>query len=222
MTTRRRVQPPVTDTDRDRCVDRLQVDFVEGRLERWELEERVGRALEARTHADLEDIVSTSAHGAPDPQPTRTRTALLGGVLAALVLGSLTLAALSPQAPPSTMTGTCVATGLAAPQEGDCPVPSPDHEQLMQDVDAAAAVADQVQALADGDDDVRLDHLATEARAGADRAWDALVQAQLAVATAPDSDTERAVAEAAGLGRKALTDVSRAGIEATSIAEQGR
>lgn len=221
--TRRRAQSPITDTERDRCVGRLQEEFVVGRLEMSELQDRVGRALAARTQADLDDITPTPEHEAPEQQPRQPRTALLGGVLAALVLGSITFAALSPQVPESTTVATCVATGLAAPQEGYCPVPSPDHEELMQDVDTAAAVADQVQGLADGDDDPRLDVLATEARAGADRARDALVQAQLAVATEPDGDAgTAAVVEAAERGREALADVSRAGIEATSVVERDR
>jgi hypothetical protein len=65
-----------SDADRERVVDLLKAAFVEGQLTRDELEERVGGALIARTHADLAmvtaDIPAGIASAAP-PAPATAR-----------------------------------------------------------------------------------------------------------------------------------------------------
>jgi Flp pilus assembly protein TadB len=46
-----------SDADRDAVTERLQQAAVEGRLEHWELEERLGAALRARTYGDLDRVL---------------------------------------------------------------------------------------------------------------------------------------------------------------------
>jgi hypothetical protein len=46
-----------SDADRDRAVHQLAEAFSQGRLASAELEERTGRALAARTHGDLDDVL---------------------------------------------------------------------------------------------------------------------------------------------------------------------
>ncbi|YCK35099.1 DUF1707 SHOCT-like domain-containing protein [Actinomadura sp. ATCC 39365] len=48
----------VSDEDRERAAERLQHAFVEGRLTRPELEDRLGLALTARTYGDLLDLIT--------------------------------------------------------------------------------------------------------------------------------------------------------------------
>jgi hypothetical protein len=47
----------VADEDRDRAVERLRTAGAEGRLDSDELEERISRALTARTQGELDDLV---------------------------------------------------------------------------------------------------------------------------------------------------------------------
>jgi len=62
----------VSDADRDRVADRLRAAAGEGRLTADELEERVERALSARTDAELEPLVSDlPAPAARRPPPAR-------------------------------------------------------------------------------------------------------------------------------------------------------
>ena len=46
-----------SDADREAVTERLRAAAVEGRLEAWELEERVGRALSARTYGELDRLL---------------------------------------------------------------------------------------------------------------------------------------------------------------------
>jgi hypothetical protein len=46
-----------SDADRDAVAERLRQASVEGRLEPWELEERLEKALRARTYGDLDPLV---------------------------------------------------------------------------------------------------------------------------------------------------------------------
>lgn len=74
-----------SDADRDRAAARLQDHFVEGRLTREELDERITAALNARTHGDLRRVLADLPEpapvwpqGRPSPwQPSPWRTAPL-------------------------------------------------------------------------------------------------------------------------------------------------
>ena len=58
--------PRIGDADRDRAVDALQVHMAQGRLDREEFDERLSRALVARTAADLQPLFVDL----PDPRPS--------------------------------------------------------------------------------------------------------------------------------------------------------
>lgn len=45
------------DTDRDACFEQLREHFVAGRLS-WELDDRIGQALQARNQSDLDDLLA--------------------------------------------------------------------------------------------------------------------------------------------------------------------
>lgn len=58
-----------SDADRERAVDVLKTAFVHGTLTRDELTLRTGRALTARTYAELAVITAGLTPGAPRPRP---------------------------------------------------------------------------------------------------------------------------------------------------------
>jgi hypothetical protein len=58
-----------SDADRERTVDVLKTAFVHGTLTRDELTRRTGRALTARTYAELAGITAGLPPGAPRPRP---------------------------------------------------------------------------------------------------------------------------------------------------------
>src|SRR5205814_10687933 len=62
----------VSDAERQAVADRLAEHFSSGRLDQAEFDERVGRAMSAKTRADLnglfEDLPETGAPAAPDPK----------------------------------------------------------------------------------------------------------------------------------------------------------
>lgn len=58
-----------SDADRERAVDVLKTAFVHGTLTRDELTLRTGRALTARTYAELAGVTAGLTPGAPRPQP---------------------------------------------------------------------------------------------------------------------------------------------------------
>jgi hypothetical protein len=63
----------IADTDRDDAVERLRAAATEGRIDSEELEERVSRALAARTQSDLDDLVrDLPAPHVPAPRPDRS------------------------------------------------------------------------------------------------------------------------------------------------------
>jgi len=63
----------VADADRDRTVDRLRAAAAEGRLDSDELEERVSKALEARTQSELDALLGDlPAPHMPAPRPDRS------------------------------------------------------------------------------------------------------------------------------------------------------
>jgi hypothetical protein len=60
------------DADRDRTVERLRLAASEGRLDNDELEDRVSRALAARTHGELDTLLSDLPRPhVPVPRPDR-------------------------------------------------------------------------------------------------------------------------------------------------------
>ena len=62
----------VSDAERQEVADRLAEHFSSGRLDQAEFDERVGRAMSAKTRADLnglfEDLPETGAPAATDPK----------------------------------------------------------------------------------------------------------------------------------------------------------
>ena len=80
----------VSDAERQAVADRLAEHFSSGRLDQVEFDDRVGRAMSAKTRADLnglfDDLPETGAPAATDPGPTgqpRRRHPIL---LAALIV----------------------------------------------------------------------------------------------------------------------------------------
>jgi hypothetical protein len=71
-----------SDDDRDQVIEDLKVAFVQGRLTRDELAERVGQALTSRTFADLAAVVADLP--ATRPRPKRVRTQVHAPVPAAI------------------------------------------------------------------------------------------------------------------------------------------
>ena len=64
----------IADADRDRTIERLHAAAAEGRLDPEELEERVSRALSARTQSDLDALLTDlPAPHVPVPAPDRSR-----------------------------------------------------------------------------------------------------------------------------------------------------
>jgi Flp pilus assembly protein TadB len=67
----------VSDADRQQVADRLAEHYGEGRLDKAEFDERLGRAMNAKTRADLsgllDDLPQNGAPAAADPVPSRRR-----------------------------------------------------------------------------------------------------------------------------------------------------
>ena len=67
----------VSDAERQAVTDRLAEHFGDGRLDQAEFDERVGRAMSAKTRADLnglfDDLPETGAPAAMDPATGRPR-----------------------------------------------------------------------------------------------------------------------------------------------------
>src|SRR5271165_4668505 len=82
----------VSDAERQAVADRLAEHFGDGRLDQAEFDERVGRAMNAKTRADLsglfDDLPETGAPAMPEPPPRprrRRRHPLLAIVLLVLI-----------------------------------------------------------------------------------------------------------------------------------------
>jgi hypothetical protein len=73
------LSPRASDAERNQTVDRLRTAFVEGRLTDEEFDERMRAALTARTHADLDRLLTDlpQAGGAASPATT-TPSPLIG------------------------------------------------------------------------------------------------------------------------------------------------
>jgi hypothetical protein len=83
-----------SDSDRERVAERLRQAATEGRILAHELEERVARALRARTYGELDALVADLPHTAT---PTKRRSGTLSlarshPVAAVIVLVTVTLA----------------------------------------------------------------------------------------------------------------------------------
>jgi hypothetical protein len=79
----------VSDAERQAVTDRLAEHFGDGRLDQAEFDERVGRALNAKTRADLsglfDDLPETGAPAAPERPRYRRRHPFLTVVLLVLI-----------------------------------------------------------------------------------------------------------------------------------------
>ena len=211
----------VGDADRDQCVDRLQMHFAAGRLDMGEFEDRVEKALVAKTQGDLDELDADCQRTKPSSPMTATKRA--GACVAALAaIVALATATSAAQSGGSSEASTCVATGVAVPNDAECPALTTQQERLMQDADEAAVAADQVFTIENGTDDIRLRVLVTKAQDAADRAQDAVLDAQLIVATAPNGRVGKNSLNApASKARSAAADAARAAVEANAIVNHG-
>ena len=79
----------VSDAERQAVADRLAEHFADGRLDQAEFDERVGRAMNAKTRADLgglfDDLPDTGAPAMPELPHRRRRHPFLAIVLLVLV-----------------------------------------------------------------------------------------------------------------------------------------
>lgn len=201
--------PRIGEAYRDRCVDRLKTHFIAGRLDKWELEDRVGKALVARTQGELNELVADCqrATGPSSTTPVKRIGACVAALAAIVALAAATSVGASSG---SAELSTCVATGVAVLDDVDCPVLTHQQERLMQDADRASAAADQVFSMENGTDDARLRVLVTKAQAAAERAQEAVSEAQLVVAVAPNGRVgKNSLNAAARKARSAATDAAR-------------
>ncbi len=80
----------VSDTERQAVTDRLAEHFADGRLDQAEFDERVGRAMNAKTRADLgglfDDLPETGAPARPERPRRRHRHPILTVVLLVLII----------------------------------------------------------------------------------------------------------------------------------------
>ena len=80
----------VSDAERQAVTDRLAEHFGDGRLDQAEFDERVGRAMNAKTRADLnglfDDLPETGAPATPELPRRRHRHPLLAVVLLVLII----------------------------------------------------------------------------------------------------------------------------------------
>jgi hypothetical protein len=87
-----------SDTERDAVATELGEHFQAGRLSQAEFDDRLGRALAARTHRDLDELLAdlprtqTTVHAAPS---TRRRGAIVSPVVVALALGVAAVAVIA-------------------------------------------------------------------------------------------------------------------------------
>ncbi len=107
----------VSDAERQAVADRLAEHFADGRLDQAEFDDRVGRAMNAKTRADLSglfsDLPETGAPAAPDgPGRRRGHPVLLLVLL--VVVASVTAHALWWTAGPVVWLGVLVVVVLLA------------------------------------------------------------------------------------------------------------
>jgi Domain of unknown function (DUF1707) len=87
----------VSDAERQEVADRLAEHFSSGRLDQAEFDERVGRAMSAKTRADLnglfDDLPGTGAPAATDPSAGQLRRRRRHPVLLAALIVFVAIAA---------------------------------------------------------------------------------------------------------------------------------
>ena len=87
----------VSDAERQAVADRLAEPFSSGRLDQAEFDERVGRAMSAKTRADLnglfDDLPETGAPAATDPSAGQLRRRRRHPVLLAALIVFVAIAA---------------------------------------------------------------------------------------------------------------------------------
>ena len=122
--------------DREQAIEALKSAFVDGRLTKDELAARTGRALAARTYADLAALTADLPAGAAIAEPTRAVPAPVesaaAGVAPAVPAGSPAPVIRRPMARAGVISGTCLTVAVAAmklafyfdPESGP-PGPSP-------------------------------------------------------------------------------------------------
>jgi hypothetical protein len=88
-----------SDAERDAVADRLRAAAAEGRLDPDELDERVGQAYSARTHAELASLTTDLPAPLPKPQPPGSpwrsddfRRRLAGFIIPNLICNAIWLA----------------------------------------------------------------------------------------------------------------------------------
>lgn len=88
-----------SDAERDAVADRLRAAAAEGRLDPDELDERVGQAYSARTHAELASLTTDLPAPLPKPQPPESpwrsddfRRRLAGFIIPNLICNAIWLA----------------------------------------------------------------------------------------------------------------------------------
>jgi hypothetical protein len=95
----------VSDAERQSVTDRLAEHFADGRLDQAEFDERVGRAMAAKTRADLAGLLddlpdaAVPNTGAPDRPRRRRPRSFLGMVLLVVIIVAAAHAALHVVAP---------------------------------------------------------------------------------------------------------------------------
>lgn len=227
----------VGDAERDRCIETLQEQYGDGRLDLDEFRFRVALALRARTEADLATLLAdlpVSGRGSrrlrrsarprkrsarprkrsAGPRQWRLALATAAAIAGVALSGAVALGAVQdPDAdagqPP---THLCEATGRFAAENEACPIPNSYQRALSEAVAAAQASAERAREAADGAP------AGSPARAAAKEATDAAHIADLAasdagsvVARAPGSAAAKtAVKEALRRAQAAAKDAAKA------------
>lgn len=210
----------VADAERELCVSQLQQAFEVGRLDKGELEERVEKALVAKSRSELDDLTADCGTAPPLVERTRSKRprVWIAGIVGALALGGAVMVN-APSTP--VQASTCAATGLVTPIDVACPIMTPQQQRLLGDSEKATAAADQVEALAaEARWDERLAVLNDQAHAAAQQAQQAVTEAQVVVATSEGEVAKHGLDDAARKARSAAADAARSAIEATQVAKQ--
>lgn len=216
------------DADRDACIDQLQEHFVAGRLESWELDDRISQALRSRTQSDLDDLLADCQPARPGRNAAtgRARAGWIAVAAAVTVIGGLGAAGWAGAQSPapaqevqvSWSSNSCDTTGVDLPDDVVCPAMSVQQEQLNEDADRAITAAEQLRQLADGWEDAEMQSLLDDANKAEEQARAAKADAQLILATAPEGKIgKNALKEPERHARDAATDASRAVIRANRI-----
>jgi hypothetical protein len=214
----------IADLDREDCVEQLQQHFVAGRLDRAELEDRVGQALVARNRGQLDALVSdcealpVAVPVAPARTPRRRLRGVVAGLAGTVLLGGFVV--LNAPTVPAEAPPPCVSTGVPAPATDDCPALSSEQQQVVQDAQDAARAAAEVATLSNATVDSRLDVLREQARAASQRAQQAVDDAEVVVATSGSRLDRQRLEEPVQEARSAAADAARLLDEAEQVADR--